>query len=96
MLGEMILKHSDNLSSTLQHKFLSAAEGQYIAQMTIETLKSFRTNNLFDLFRQKVSLKASELDVGEPQLPRRRRLPRRLDDGLSAGEFHDNPKSLYK
>ena len=23
-------------------------------------------------------------------------MPRRLDYGLSAGEFHDNPKSLYK
>ena len=50
MLGEMILKHSDNLSSTLQHKSLSAAEGQYIAQMTIETLKSVRCDDSFDLF----------------------------------------------
>ncbi len=31
MLGEMILKHSDNLSSTLQHKSMSAAGGQEIA-----------------------------------------------------------------
>ena len=96
MLGEMILKHPDNLSSTLQNKSLSAAEGQCIAQMTIGTLKSVRSDNSFDLFWQKVNSKASELDIGEPVLPRRRRLPRRLDDGLSAGDFHHDPKSFYK
>ena len=31
MLGEMILRHADNLSSILQHRSLSAAEGQNIA-----------------------------------------------------------------
>ena len=44
-------------------------------------------------FGKKVSTKASELD---PELPRCRRLSRRLDDGLSAGDFHDDPKSFYK
>ena len=96
LLGEVILKHSDNLSSTLQHKSLSATEGQYIAQMTIETLKSVHSDDSFDLFWQKVSTKASELDIGDPELPRHRRLPRRLDDGLSAGDFHDDPRSFYK
>ena len=35
MFGELILQHSDNLSSTLQHKYLSAAEGQQVAHMTV-------------------------------------------------------------
>ena len=35
-LGELILRHSDNLSKTLQHKTLSAAEGQQIARLTVE------------------------------------------------------------
>ncbi len=96
LLGETILRHSDNLSSTLQHKTLSAAEGQYIAQMAVATLKSVRNEESFDLFWQKVNSRASQLDVGEPQLPRRRRLPRRLDDGLSAAEFHDSPKIFYR
>ena len=96
MLGEMILKHSDNFSSTLQHKTLSAAEGQHIAQMTVGTLKSLRSDDSFDLFWQTANSKASELDISEPVLPRLRRLPRRFDDGLSAGEFHDNPKAFYK
>ena len=37
MLGELILKHADNLSSMLQYKHISAAEGQQIALMTVQT-----------------------------------------------------------
>ena len=40
MLSELILKHADNLSSTVQHKHLSAAEGQKIAMMTVQTMES--------------------------------------------------------
>jgi hypothetical protein len=96
LLGQMILKHADNLSSTLKHKSLSAAEGQQIARMTTETLKSIRNDQSYDLFWKNTCHKASMLDIGEPQLPRRRRLPRRYDDGLSGGDFHDDPRSFYK
>ncbi len=34
MLGEIVLSHADNLSSTLQHKTMSAAAGQQLAHMT--------------------------------------------------------------
>ncbi len=51
----MILKHSDNLSSTLQHKSMSAAGGQEITRMTIKTLKSLREDQSFDLFWMKVN-----------------------------------------
>lgn len=59
-------------------------------------MKSVRTDDSFDLFWQKLNSKASELDISEPELPRCHSLPRRFDDGLSAGEFHDDPKSFYK
>ena len=39
LLGELILKHSDNLSKTLQSSKLSASEGQRIAIMTVKTLQ---------------------------------------------------------
>ena len=41
-LGALILTHSDNLSKTLQHKSMSAAKGQHIAQLTLSVLKSLR------------------------------------------------------
>ena len=96
VLGELILKHADNLSSTLQHTSLSAAEGQQVAHMTVETLKSIRNDQSFDLFWEKVNHTASELDISEPQLPRHRRRPRRYDDGDSSGDFADDPKLLYR
>lgn len=50
LLGELILKHSDNLSKTLQSSKLSASEGQRIATMTVKTLQSLRSDSNFDLF----------------------------------------------
>ena len=96
VLGEMLLKHADNLSSTLQQKTISAAEGQQVAQMTVQTLRSLRNEASFDLFWLKVNKIASDFGVGEPQLPRRRRVPRRYDDGQSEGDFHAEAKSLYR
>lgn len=37
LLGEMLLQHTDNLSRTLQ-KTMSAAEGQQVGRMVIDTL----------------------------------------------------------
>ena len=41
-LGELILRHSDMLSQTLQKKVMSAAEGQEVARMTISTSMSIQ------------------------------------------------------
>ena len=40
MLGEKILHLVDNLSRTLQHKDLSASEGQVAARLTVDALWS--------------------------------------------------------
>ena len=44
VLGKLILSHTDNLSSTLQHKEFSASECQEIARLTIKTLESIRND----------------------------------------------------
>ena len=36
------------------------------------------------------------VDVDEPRLPRHRKQPRRYDDGLSTGDFHQTPKAHYR
>lgn len=95
-LGELVLRHSDNLSRTLQSKSLSAAEGQQAAKMTVKTFESIRTDEAFDLFWEKVNRLATSFDVSDPQLSRQRKLPRRYDDGLSTGDFHHTPKTYYK
>ncbi len=96
ILGEMLLKHSDNLSSTLQHKSLSAAEGQKIAHMTLEVIKRLRNEESFDLFWMKVEKFSEENGIEKPSLPRRRKCPMRFDDGESEDHFHSEIKSFYR
>lgn len=71
VLGERLLKHTDNLSKTLQNPSLTASEGQQIAQLTIETLQQIRTVEAFDLFWQNLLLLQEELEVNEPCLPQK-------------------------
>ena len=95
ILGETILRHTDNLSSTLQLKTLSAAEGQQVAMMTIATLTSLRSDISLDLFWDKINIMASQLKVNEPQLPRCGKLTKNIDDGLSH-VFPPDSKAHYK
>ena len=53
----MVLRHTDNLSKTLQDKTRSAAEGQAIADMVVCTLLTLRNDDLFELFWLKVTKK---------------------------------------
>ncbi|XP_062505043.1 zinc finger MYM-type protein 1-like [Corticium candelabrum] len=48
--AQLIRRHSDNLSKTLQSPKPSAAEGQRIALMTVATLHVLRDDTQFDLF----------------------------------------------
>ena len=95
VLREMVLRHTDNLSRTLQDKVLSAAEGQQVADMVVRTLQTLRNVESFDVFWLKVTKSAESLDVGEPQLPHQRKAPRRYDDGSAHGDFHADPKAYY-
>ncbi len=50
-----------------------------MAELTVQTLNRIRSDDSFDLFRKKVGIKANSLELSEPQLPRRRKVPRRYD-----------------
>ena len=65
----MLLKHADNLNSTLQHKTISAAEGQAVAKMTVKTIILLRSDESFQLFWLKVNQRADSLGIDEPHLP---------------------------
>ena len=73
MLGEMLLRHSDNLSKALQASHMSAAEGQAVASMTVKTLQTLRVENMFSLFWDKATKTADDLGVPEPVMPRHRK-----------------------
>ena len=92
----MILKHSDNLSCALQGTKISAAEGQATASKTVKTIESLRTDEMYRLFWGKVCQTASEFEIGDPSLPRRRKRPARYEEGLSSPHFSETPQSHYR
>ena len=96
VLGEMLLRHSDNLNKSLQHDKLSAAKRQAIAVMINTTSASLRNAAHYDLFWQKVVAMAKENNVEDPKLPRNRKRPVRYEDGNAEAEFHSTPKDYYR
>ena len=98
LLGELILKHSDNISRTLQHVDMSAAEGQEVATLTVSTLQSIRSDEMFDLFWEKVQRlrEADGVDIDPPVLPRRRKAPKRLEVGCGEPSHPQSPKDMYR
>ena len=73
---ERILKVTDNLSKTLQHQSLSAAQAQDIVELTVKTLKGIRTDEAFEHFFQVVEHLRSLTETEEPTLPRKRKAPK--------------------
>lgn len=96
VLGECLLRHTDNLSRALQKKKTSACEGQLIAEKTRKTLMGIRNDLNFDLFWEKVNKMISDEDVNEPVLPRKRKVPTRYEDGNALPTFDSSPKDMYR
>ena len=46
-LGALLLGHGDNLSKSLQHKCMCVSEGQQLARLSLEVIKSLRTPENF-------------------------------------------------
>lgn len=95
-LGYEILRHTDNLSRTLQKKDLSAAEGQHITELSLTTLSEMRNEDSFDTFWESLNNKLYDLDVSKPRLPRRRKMPKRFETGNAPPEFATSEKELYR
>ena len=72
------------MSFTLPKIDIFAAQGQEVTSMTVQTLKCLKSDNNYKWFRKKVAHLAEKLEVSEPALPHRRKVPKRLDDGTAA------------
>jgi len=67
---------------------MSAAEGQHIAQLTLNVLKSLRNQEKFQLFYQRILLDQQRFAISAPALPRKRRAPQRFQVGSTEGDTH--------
>ena len=74
---------------------MSASEGAHIAAMAVTTLKSLRTDDHFTAFWDLVIKAQQDLDVYDPELPRRRKVPKWYDDG-APGDFPDDCQAHYR
>ena len=75
---------------------MSAAEGQHLAKMTLDVLKSIRQPEHFESFYQRVLLRQQQLDIGLPSLPQKHHTPRHLEVGSSDGDFHNSVEDHYR
>ena len=93
------MRVTDNLSRTLQKTSLSAAEGQTLAKMIIETLMSTRTDKAFVLFFETVKRDCDRLDTDQPTLARKRKAPKRFEvdegDGYYSSTVQDYFRMIY-
>lgn len=96
VLAEKLLRITDNLSKTLQIKEFSASDGQRVAAMSKETLQKMRNEDNFDLFWTLTLQMSSKLDINEPTLPRKRRMPARFETGTALAEFPSTAKDHYR
>ena len=62
-VSKFILQMTDNLFRTLQHEHLSASEGQSVAQCTIKTLESMRSEESWDLFWTSLYLETPKINI---------------------------------
>ncbi len=95
-LCERILKITDNLSVSLQAESMSAADGQAIAEKTIQTLKDMRSDSMLELFWKYVECMQKRTDTNEPLLPRKRKAPKRLEIGDGECYFSVTVEDHYR
>lgn len=94
-LGYLIFGASETLSRSLQGKDTSIQEAISAVSLAKSFYKRQRTENAFQSFYDDVVITAQKLKIGEPQLPRYRRVPRRLDDG-SQPHRYSTPKEYFR
>ena len=66
------------------------------AKRTKEVLGSIQSEEKFDLFSEKVTSLTADVDVNDPILPRKRKVPRRFEDRSAQPEYDGSPKDMYR
>jgi len=68
-IGEMILRHSENLAKKI-------SEGQQVASLVNAILQTMCSESLFNLFWQMIVV---EEQIGKPTLPRKQKAPKKFE-----------------
>ena len=69
VFSERILKHTDNLSKTIQATTMPAVEACGLSKLCIQVFKKMRTEGCFDQFWELTKSTQCLLNVKDPALP---------------------------
>ena len=86
ILSEMILRHTDKLSQTLQQPRMSSIEGHEVAMLTVKPLKACRRRETLIYFGKRLSKRGRSWTWIEAHLTRRRKKPKRFDQDSAPTE----------
>ena len=95
MLGEKFFGMTDLLSSSLQGKNVSACDAKAASNIVCEKLVKTREMREDAEFWERATMKAEELQLNDPILPRVWRPPRQVDSGSSPSTF-SSPKEYFR
>lgn len=96
LVGSVLLRYTDNLTTSLQQKSLSAARGQRLASLTIQVLESLRCEKEFSALFARGCQEQRPYEVSEPVLKRRHCAPCRFEVGEGEPEFPQTPQEYYR
>ena len=94
-LGILLLRHSVNLSASLQTKDLCAGEAQTIAKNTVATLTKVRTYENYHLFWEDVKQEAAKLYIDAPKLPTRKKYEQEWKNSSVEKQHLNTPMMLF-
>lgn len=87
---------TSTLSNYLQGVKISVGSAVKLAGSCCMVLQARRNDDYFNQLWLKAYDLATTLNLEQPTLPRKKRVPLRIDDGLSSGDHHATVQSLYR
>jgi hypothetical protein len=91
----LVFDRLETTSTALQSPSLSMADVCELISTVIFVLQQLRTDDKFNEFWIDITQSSEVYCTEPPELPRKRKLPRRFDDNVSEHEFQD-VKSYYR
>ena len=93
-LSHQIFAPAEQCSTNIQAVDITVQEAMKGANLLVSHLHSLQKESMFDRFYG-WAIEESKSFTEEPKLPRKQKLPRRLDHGSSAAHQHSSPKEMY-
>ena len=78
-LSITVLDHTDSLSATLPTANLCAADAQENGRLVVGTISRMQNEQDATSFYEMVKIRVDQLSLGEPFLPRKRKVPKRVN-----------------